>query len=231
MRLTRSRLGAITSVLWLLVAGLLLVLRPEQALKMTPNEWGDFFAGVFAPLAFLWLVLGYLQQGEELRLSSEALRLQAEELRNSVEQQRALVEVSRQQVESEREALAFERKLREDLSLPRLAVIGAGGSFSGSGRSSYNFLLSNSGHAATELSVSAVLQDNTRIQFLKAIPIFEKGSERHFTIERDSPLAPGEHKLLLEFEDGLGRQRNETFIFSREANDTRSLLSFRRAEA
>jgi len=101
---------------------------------MSQNEWGDFLAGSFAPLAFLWLVLGYLQQGDELRLSTDALRLQAEELKNSVEQQRELVEVSRQQVESEREALAFERRLREDLSEPKFSVLGGGGAFSGDER-------------------------------------------------------------------------------------------------
>lgn len=51
------------------------------------NEMGDFFAGVFAPLAFLWLVLGYFQQGEELKQSSEVLRLQVQELKESVEVQ------------------------------------------------------------------------------------------------------------------------------------------------
>ncbi|WP_437880874.1 hypothetical protein [Pseudomonas sp. LRF_L74] len=51
------------------------------------NEVGDFLAGAFAPLAFLWLVLGFFQQGEELRNSNEALKLQASELRNSVDQQ------------------------------------------------------------------------------------------------------------------------------------------------
>ncbi len=94
---------------------------------MKPNKWGDLFAGAFAPLAFPWLVLGYLQQGEELQLSTRALLLQAEELRNSVEQQRALVEVSRLQVESEREALEYERALREEATRPSLIVAPSGG--------------------------------------------------------------------------------------------------------
>jgi hypothetical protein len=34
--------------------------------NLQPNEWGDLFAGTFAALAFLWLVLGYMQQAEEL---------------------------------------------------------------------------------------------------------------------------------------------------------------------
>jgi len=65
---------------------------------MKPNEFGDLLAGCFAPLAFFWLVLGFFQQGDELRNSVTALKLQGEELRNSVEQQRQLVEVTREQL-------------------------------------------------------------------------------------------------------------------------------------
>jgi hypothetical protein len=70
----------------------------QALLAMKPNEFADFLAGCFAPLAFLWLVLGFFQQGDELRNSVAALHLQGEELRNSVEQQRQLVEVTREQL-------------------------------------------------------------------------------------------------------------------------------------
>lgn len=56
-----------------------------KALKL--NEKGDFLAGIFSPLAFLWLVYGYLQQGKELKQNNEALRLQSEELANLVKEQ------------------------------------------------------------------------------------------------------------------------------------------------
>lgn len=48
--------------------------------KLPPNEFGDFLAGVFAPLAFAWLVVGVLVQKEEL---SQQLR----EFQHSVGQQ------------------------------------------------------------------------------------------------------------------------------------------------
>ncbi|MFN4312570.1 MAG: hypothetical protein ACK4FK_18455 [Ferrovibrio sp.] len=44
---------------------------------LPPNEMGDFFAGIFAPLAFLWLVLGYMQQGDELRRTQKDVERQA----------------------------------------------------------------------------------------------------------------------------------------------------------
>lgn len=103
---TRTLVAVIASVAWLAVAGYILHRSPVPLADLKPNEWGAFLAGTFAPVAFFWLVVGYFQQGDELRLSTETHRLQADELKNSVEQQRALVEVSRQQVEAEREILA-----------------------------------------------------------------------------------------------------------------------------
>ncbi|MDC4990929.1 hypothetical protein OHW12_15595 [Acinetobacter baumannii] len=69
-------------------------LDPAKKVLLTSNELGDFLAGVFAPLAFLFLYLGYKQQGFELQQNTQALNLQAAELKNSVEQQRLLVEAA-----------------------------------------------------------------------------------------------------------------------------------------
>lgn len=71
------------------------------------NEFGDFIAGAFAPLAFFWLVRGFYQQSKGLEQNSEALKMQAtelekttkalelqvQEMRASVEQQSRLVKV------------------------------------------------------------------------------------------------------------------------------------------
>lgn len=51
-----------------------------QFTKLKPNTLGDFLAGAFAPLAFLWLVLGYFQQGK-------ALQTQIKELHETVKHQ------------------------------------------------------------------------------------------------------------------------------------------------
>ena len=39
------------------------------------NEFGDFLAGVFTPVAFLWLIYGYLLQHEELEETRKTLPL------------------------------------------------------------------------------------------------------------------------------------------------------------
>ena len=67
------------------------------------NEWGEFAGGYFTPLFLLWLVLGYFQQGDELRLNTDALKAQQEELRQQVEATGLLAEhASRQADASER---------------------------------------------------------------------------------------------------------------------------------
>ena len=49
------------------------------------NELGDFLAGVFTPLAFGWLVYGYLLQSKELRLQREELALTRKQLGKQTE--------------------------------------------------------------------------------------------------------------------------------------------------
>ena len=50
------------------------------------DEIGSFFEGAFAPLAFLWLVIGYFLQQKELQLNTQALRAQADQIQRSAEQ-------------------------------------------------------------------------------------------------------------------------------------------------
>lgn len=77
---------------------------------MPLNELGDFLAGAFGPLAILWLVFGFFQQGYELRQNSEALQLQAQELKNSVTQQAELVKVAQAQLEADKEAMRAQQE-------------------------------------------------------------------------------------------------------------------------
>jgi len=93
------KIGFWGTALWLLGSIPLIVILSKPS-QLQANEWGDLFGGLFAPVAFFWLVLGFIQQGRELQLSTQMLRLQAEELRQSVEQQRELVEVSRRTADS-----------------------------------------------------------------------------------------------------------------------------------
>jgi hypothetical protein len=80
---------------------------------MELNALGDFMAGTFAPLALLWLVIGYFQQGDELRQNSRALLLQARELRQAAEHAGGLLDVARKEHELAIEKLRAEGRERE----------------------------------------------------------------------------------------------------------------------
>ena len=56
-------------------------------------ELGSFLEGAFAPLAFLWLVIGYFLQQKELEQNTDALLAQAEEIQRSAEQARSMTTV------------------------------------------------------------------------------------------------------------------------------------------
>lgn len=83
--------GLLTSFYLSLII-VLLCSRWGEFVELPLNELGDFTAGIFGPVAFLWLILGYKQQGEELKISSEALKSQVVELNNSFQLQREVAE-------------------------------------------------------------------------------------------------------------------------------------------
>ena len=124
----------------IIIAGL----RAEEICNLPLNELGDFLAGVFGPLAVLWLVLGYYQQGRELKISSQALVAQCVELSNSVSQQQQALEVSTDQMrlakaKHELELLEIEESIR-----PRIDVAYVNSGISNSGEwLNFSFLVIN----------------------------------------------------------------------------------------
>lgn len=100
---------AVTST-WFTCVGVYVFFKWSELAAMEPNALGDFVAGAAGPVAFLWLVLGYFQQGEELGQNTAALKLQADELRASVEQQKALVVATERQHKFELDREQLRRK-------------------------------------------------------------------------------------------------------------------------
>lgn len=91
-------LGIITSFIWITAFAVLLFLKRDTVGDLTLNEWGDLFSGFAAPLALVWLIIGYIQQGEELRLNTHALEAQQEEFRLNTEALKAQQEELKNQV-------------------------------------------------------------------------------------------------------------------------------------
>lgn len=111
----RERAAVAMTIIWVVGALVFLTVRSGEVAAMSPNEWGDFFAGVFSPIALLWLVLGYFQQGEELRL-------QVEELRRSVEQQKELASATKYEVELSRLFHEHQMEKEDRDAQPRFVV-------------------------------------------------------------------------------------------------------------
>jgi hypothetical protein len=105
-----STIGICTTLAYLAFLGYIFHGRADELRLLQPNHLGDFLAGVFGPLAILWLILGFFQQGVELRENSRALDLQAEELKNATREQRELMSILRQHFQAIREELALVRR-------------------------------------------------------------------------------------------------------------------------
>ncbi|QJE97995.1 hypothetical protein [Luteolibacter luteus] len=87
--------------------------------EMAPNTFGDAVAGTAGPLALLWVVLGFLQQGKELRQSGEALRMQADELQAAVDQHKEMVKATRDSLDFERTIHQEAQKATDEARWPR----------------------------------------------------------------------------------------------------------------
>lgn len=96
-------IGILVTVIWLAVVLVFTKNTPggiRSVFCLSPNEFGDFMAGTFAPLAFVWLVVAVLIQKEELHA-------QLVEFRRSVDQAEAQTRHLSTQVEIQ--ARAFSR--------------------------------------------------------------------------------------------------------------------------
>ncbi|MGO7043312.1 hypothetical protein ACCS60_33790 [Rhizobium acaciae] len=115
--------GAVT-VLWLVAAGCVgyFAHPPMDDANckgtfscLTASEWGDFLAGVFAPVAFFWLVVTVWIQSDELREQRNELAL----TRREFELNRSVMEEEAQAARSQAGYLATQTALLDDESKAR----------------------------------------------------------------------------------------------------------------
>lgn len=137
--------GAILTAAYLSLIGWWLSVNWAAFLSLKLNELGDFLAGTFGPVAFLWLVLGFIQQGRQLNL-------QAEELQNSVVQQTNIARATHAQVEAQIAAMDAERARYEEQFLARLIFRPKHSVTSGNTKTKY-FDIQNLGGDAVNLTV------------------------------------------------------------------------------
>ncbi len=118
----RSRWAWGATILWFLFWAGYTYFNWHEFRRLDPNEIGDFFAGLMAPAALFWLVLGYFQQSEELRQNTEALKLQAAALQQQVEETKNMVHVAIERVNLESDEQTFRRRKAVREIQPRFTV-------------------------------------------------------------------------------------------------------------
>ncbi|WP_079324893.1 hypothetical protein [Vibrio sp. L85] len=84
-------IGKFLTASWVAVVTVIFYFKRSELGELSLNEWGDFLAGITAPIAFLWLIIGYLLQKKELENNTHALQLQAEEMAETSEHHREAV--------------------------------------------------------------------------------------------------------------------------------------------
>jgi len=79
--------GVVSTLFWLCLGFLYIDLNLgwTRFVQQPSGTLGSFLEGAFAPLAFLWLVIGFFLQQRELRHNNHAIRLQYEEMRRTAE--------------------------------------------------------------------------------------------------------------------------------------------------
>ncbi|MCP4744888.1 MAG: hypothetical protein GY874_01930 [Desulfobacteraceae bacterium] len=175
----------------------------NELLTLKLNEVGDFLAGVFGPLTIFWLILGFFQQGIELKQSTEALKMQAKELNNSVQQQKDIVEVSREQLVASNQALQLERQKHIDSYKPNFIFRESG--YKRTGERIFFFATAiNSG--ATVKNVSFSINGNGEIEKWEpqSLTDWEKGHTKDFVCEYKNSNNVDEEAILdINYKDGL----------------------------
>ena len=195
----------------LYVGGAILIMgsRFDELIKLKLNEVGDLSAGVFGPVAFLWLVLGYVQQGRELKVSSDSLVRQASELGRNVQQQIRIVELQERQLESQAEASVRQEMQFRLMVEPNFQLYATSGGFR-NGACYRDFSLCNIGADSQKLVVSVNSSAPPRV--LKKAQVLRRDGETKFTYEFGLDGFPCSFNISAKYVNSVGYHGIQSFM-------------------
>lgn len=168
-----TRLAAALTIVWVAFWIFAIAIEWQNFKTLSFNEVGDFMAGSFGPVAFLWLVLGFFQQGEELKNNVEALKLQAEELRHSVEQQKEMVAVTRETLDHERKALEQQEIEYKRRIQPRFEPLFKASVGQGDQKAKYDLTLHITNNVASSVQITLKTEDTHTIVGQQYLPYIQ----------------------------------------------------------
>lgn len=163
--------------------------------SMPLNEVGDFLAGAFGPVAFAWLVLGFLMQSEELK--------------NTVDQHKAMVRVTKEQ---------HDRAVKALFTFEASPLIYEPEDGSGGPRKvQSNVRITNEGNKA----LKAVLGSDQTAEAGEVINLgaFPEGHSEEITFNILLLENPKTGEFWIEYEDLAGERRVDTFAYTTSGDE------------
>ncbi|MFF5867258.1 hypothetical protein [Pseudomonas sp. NPDC012596] len=215
-----TEIGGALTLIYLVSIGELTWGRIDTLGSMPLNEVGDFLAGAFGPVAFLWLVLGFLQQGEELRMSTKALKDQADELKKTVEHQATMASVATKQIKAQEAALELQMQEAERVGRANFTFgnTGArnGATFAGTW-SGMTLRISPSSAPAYDVKATFVppIGDSSTVTF-DAINVDSNG---HIQLRYINQAEDVSGVLTVSYKSNDGLQRQERFVYTISSTD------------
>lgn len=201
--------GLLITVIWLGAFAVALFANWDSARELSLNEWGDFLAGITAPLALIWIVIGYFLQSEELRLNTRALEAQHDELKRQVSETAILAK------NSERQAIAAEQLAYVNKSETERAALRALAEVQpifrslrrgSEGPAQYRTWITNVGAAVKNLSIMA--EDPSISLTLNPNDVFEY--EREVKLRADG-VTRFPFNFSIEYDDMVGHRHRKNF--------------------
>lgn len=170
---------------------------------LKPNEIGDWLAGVFSPLAFAWVIIGFFQQHREIEQTRQALIIQGNELKNSVDQQKNLVNISHRQYESDIEHKRLEiKKLSPRISLH------LGGSIQSSPNHDQEIIIKNMGNTAYNLCIYIDNLSNVARQYDRV------NTSKNETFKINFTNILQNQEIYVQYEDQIGNSYEQKYALS-----------------
>lgn len=199
--------GLIGTAIWIFVFISLITIDWHNFLNMPLNEKGDFFAGIFAPVAFLWLVIGYFQQGEELQLNTDALKSQQAELWRQAGATGMLVRHAERQARAAEETIKMAAMQLESSLMPNFVIIKEKSFFG-----SFEYSVKNNGAEVLDLDIFTDYFSQKSIEPKVRLLPNAKATIRLDKANRDVD----EFNFILRYAVKTGKIFSETYIVKNE---------------
>lgn len=172
--------------------------------NMSLNELGDYLAGAFSPLAFLWLVYGYFMQNNELKLSRRSLDEQIKEFKKSVDTQEKTFKLNKNLEDDREKRRAFLAKINltfSNLSYTENHDPSVNTDYSPSDWNTVSFSIKNWGKDITRVSFKLLNEKREFIQE-RELPKISEGET--IGVYFSNEIIPRKTFLKLELYDTLG---------------------------